>query len=587
MSGVANLLSQLTAAGVRRGDEVALVIAPTGNGRAAVAAAGQSWTTEIGELSAVEAELRPRWIWWSNDTPAVLLPVGLRLATCWDLAAVHRLLFGGWAADPSRIWAVLHDLAPESIPALGQLDLLASSPGDDDGGDPELPVRPDSHLRPEWTEGGWARSPQRCRRWAEQAVIAAALQAARLGALNVGGDAFATARSESAAELLCSELEADGLPVDRERAQELIAAVIGPRPSSETEAERVRARRDQEVLRHAPAGFEGELRNPATVRALLARCGIEVADTRSWRLEPFVGAHPVVAALLTWRKAERIASTYGYRWLDERVGADGRLRGAWTGSDGAAGRMTAAAGLHNLPAELRPAVAARPGHVLIRADLGQIEPRILAAVSGDRTFAAATSADDLYAPVAARLGVERSIAKVAVLAAMYGQTSGAAGQALRGLEEAYPVAMRYLRDAYDSGRAGRAIRTHGGRLIPMYAVPGSTGAAANELDPAIRAAVAGRGRYARNAVVQGAAAEFFKSWAAIVRARGGALDARIVLCLHDELLLHAPADVADEVVKLLGNCLDEASARWTSAVAVRFVADIAVGQRWSDAKDAT
>ena len=45
--------------------------------------------------------------------------------------------------------------------------------------------------------------------------------------------------------------------------------------------------------------------------------------------------------------------------------------------------MTATAGLHNLPADLRPAVAAEPGHVFVRADLGQIEPRVLAAVSGD------------------------------------------------------------------------------------------------------------------------------------------------------------------------------------------------------------
>ena len=159
--------------------------------------------------------------------------------------------------------------------------------------------------------------------------------------------------------------------------------------------------------------------------------------------------------------------------------------------------MTAQAGLHNLPAELRAAVAAEPGYRLVRADLGQIEPRILAAISGDRAFARAADADDLYAPVAARLGVERPIAKVAVLAAMYGQTSGAAGQALRGLEQAYPVAMRYLRDAYEAGRAGRDVRTHGGRLVRMWPDPPGLD------EPALRAALASRGRYARNAVVQG------------------------------------------------------------------------------------
>ena len=129
--------------------------------------------------------------------------------------------------------------------------------------------------------------------------------------------------------------------------------------------------------------------------------------------------------------------------------------------------MTAQAGLHNLPAVLRRAIVAEPGHVLVRADLGQIEPRVLAAVSGDPAFAAATRADDLYAPVAAALGVPRPVAKVAVLAAMYGQRTGAAGQALRDLQRAFPVAMSFLDEAYAAGLAGQPVRTCGGRAIPM------------------------------------------------------------------------------------------------------------------------
>ena len=179
-------------------------------------------------------------------------------------------------------------------------------------------------------------------------------------------------------------------------------------------------------------------------------------------------------ALLTWRKAERIATTYGWAWLDAHVGADDRLRGGWSACDGAGGRMTAQNGLHNLPAPLRPAVAAAPGHVFVRADLGQIEPRVLAAVSGDAAFAAATRAPDLYAPVGAALGVDRPVAKVAVLAAMYGQTSGAAGEALKDLERAYPTAMGYLERAYDEGVAARAVHTYGGRRVPMWPTPADT-----------------------------------------------------------------------------------------------------------------
>lgn len=49
-------------------------------------------------------------------------------------------------------------------------------------------------------------------------------------------------------------------------------------------------------------------------------------DTRAWRLEEHRHDHPQVDALLRWRKAERVATTDSYAWLDQHVGADGRLR---------------------------------------------------------------------------------------------------------------------------------------------------------------------------------------------------------------------------------------------------------------------
>ena len=74
--------------------------------------------------------------------------------------------------------------------------------------------------------------------------------------------------------------------------------------------------------------------------------------------------------------------------------------------------------------------------------------------------------------------------------------------------------------------------TWGGRLTPTGR---SRGAAPIGADPMLDAA---RGRFARNAVIQGAAAELFKAWAATVRATTRHLGARIVLCLHGELLVH-------------------------------------------------
>jgi DNA polymerase I len=566
-------------AALERGSLVGLAVAPS-VGVGLTTADGHTWSGAVDAVElvgAIERAVRPRWVVWSaRDVVGPLVDGGLCIATAWDVAAVHRLLFGGWRAEPARAWAAMRDLASATIPALGQLDLLGGATGG--GGDAEEPVQPDGHLRPEWTAGGWRATPARLAAWAGAALTTAQRQSERLGAIDIGGDARSTARSESAAELLCVELAHDGLPIDLDEVRRIITDAVGDRPTDVVAADASRRARDAAVLAHAPLGAGVDLRNPAQVRALLRQVGVDVPDTRAWRLEPFRDVHPLVDALLTWRKAERIATTYGWGWLDAHVGTDGRLRGAWSGSDGAAGRMTADAGLHNLPTEMRPAVAAEPGFVFVRADLGQIEPRVLAAVSGDASLARATQADDLYAPVAKRLGVERAIAKVGVLAAMYGQTSGVAGQALRGLDAAYPVAMGYLRAADERGRAGDDVRTHGGRLVRMGATP-------DDLEPAAeRAVAAARGRYARNAMVQGAAAELFKAWSATVRARAGAHGASIVLCLHDELLVHAPEMEGDAVAALLHACLAEASGRWAPGGAVRFVADVSIVRRWSDAK---
>jgi DNA polymerase I len=577
-------LEQLRAIGVARGDLVAMVAAAD-VGVAMATNAGTACVGAIddfaGTVHEVEEALRPRWVMWSNATAIALVEAGVRVATAWDIAAVHRLLFGGWRADPALVLARLGDLALDAIPTMAPPDLFSAA-ADDAGDDrPDDPVRRDGYLRPDWVDGGWSTTPERLARWAELAFSVAARQQARVEALADRPRAAATARAESTAELLCAELSVDGLPMDRARAEAHIAAFVGGRPRSEADAAEQRARRDAEVMRHAPAGFVCDLRSPGQVKLLLQRVGIEVPDTRASRLEPLRDAHSLVPALLTWRKAERIATTYGYAWLDEHLDDDGRLRGAWSGSDGAAGRMTASAGLHNMPGDMRGAVVADDGRVFVRADLGQIEPRVLAAVSGDSALARATLEADMYAPVAQQLGVDRATAKVAVLGAMYGQTTGHGARALRDLDAAYPVAMAYLQEADRSGQLGRALRTYGGRLIPM----GSLASDDDLSDHDARSRAAARGRYGRNAMVQGAAAELFKAWAVTVRARAASLDARIVLCLHDELLVQAPVENGEAVARVVDDGLREAAARWAPDDSVRFVADISVIHSWSDAKD--
>ena len=305
-----DLVTRLRRAGVARGDLVGLVVsadlalglAPAGGGWAVPGGAGAGPA-----LARADEELRPRWAVWSGETATRLVSCGVRLATCWDIAAGHRLLFGGFRADPGFAWARLRGLAAESVPAAGPPDLFGlfgvsevpGAAGDGIGVGPgDDPVAPDGYLRPEWTGGGWADSPGRLAAWAELARTVASGQQDRLAALADRPMAVPTARSESAAELLCAELCADGLPMDRSLAEGVLASIIGPRPRSETEAMALRAARDEQVLRHAPPGVTADLRSPAQVRVLLGRIGVNVPDTRAWRLRELHDAHPLVAALL-------------------------------------------------------------------------------------------------------------------------------------------------------------------------------------------------------------------------------------------------------------------------------------------------
>ena len=570
-----------TLLGMIPGEVAVLAVTPPGRGEphAALLHEGRCRIAPLAEVveaaRALEADRSPRWVWWSAEAGAApLVDAGVPVARAWDVAEAHRLLHGGWSATAGQCWAAAHGIPLEGVPVAPTGDLFEFA-ADAPPTDPDSAVDPAGHLRGDQDQ--WLREPAHLQAWAHAALETAHLQheAAAAGSVRLVG----TVLSESAAAVLCLELRRDGLPIDRARTEELLAAAVGPRPTSEAEEALTRRARDEAVLRHVPGRESTDLRNPAQVREMLLAVGVDVPNTRKWVLEPYRTVHPVVDALLDWRRDERIATTYGYRWLDANVGPDDRLRGRWTACDGAAGRMTAENGLHNLPAVLRPGVAAHEGHVFVRADLGQIEPRVLAVVSGDPAFAAATRADDLYAPVAQRLGVDRPVAKIAVLAAMYGQRSGAAGEALKGLERAYPVAMDLLERAAAAGRRGEPLRTYGGRVIPTGRILASSPVGT---DPALDAA---RGRFARNAIIQGAAAELFKAWAATVRATTRDLGAQVVLCLHDELLVHAPAEHAAEVAARVDRALEDASRRWAGGAPVRFVADTSVIARWSDAKD--
>jgi DNA polymerase-1 len=145
--------------------------------------------------------------------------------------------------------------------------------------------------------------------------------------------------------------------------------------------------------------------------------------------------------------------------------------------------------------------------------------------------------------------------------------------------------MAYLDAADEAAQVGTDLRTYGGRLVRMgSAALGEPGQPGSMGDREARSRAAARGRYGRNAMVQGAAAELFKVWAVTVRARGRGIGATVVLCLHDELLVHVPLDHAAEASALVDESLQEAAARWAPDRTVRFLAETSTIPTWADAK---
>lgn len=193
----------------------------------------------------------------------------------------------------------------------------------------------------------------------------------------------------------------------------------------------------------ALAGIPVNPDSPASVLAAFSRAGIVVESTHSWVLRQT--RHPAVPPLLAYRELSRIMTAHGWAWRAEWV-EGGRFRPDYVPAGVVTGRWaTRGGGALQIPRRLREAVVADPGHVLVMADAGQLEPRILAAMSGDPAIVRAAGEEDLYAALAAEaFGGDRDRAKLGLLGAMYGQTGGQAAAPLASLRRRYPRALYLL-----------------------------------------------------------------------------------------------------------------------------------------------
>lgn len=369
--------------------------------------------------------------------------------------------------------------------------------------------------------------------------------------------------AESGAALAAVEMTRAGLPFDAGIHRAQLTALLGPRPAP---GRRPRLLAELTTTIEASVGFPVNPDSPAELLAAFRRLGYDVASTRAHALEQI--DHPAVPLVLRYKELARLTAANGWAWLDEWI-ADGRFRAGYVPGGVVSGRWAARGGGGlQLPRSLRTAVVADPGHLLVVADAAQLEPRVLAAISTDPVLRRAADDEDLYGALTGPDGAfaDRAQAKVAMLGAMYGATSGQAGQLLGRLRERYPVAMAYLEQAAATGERGATVRSVLGRASPPPG-PGwwSTVTAGSRSDADAAAAARARetarawGRFTRNFVVQASASDWASVWLSLVRTELPELPgAEVVLFQHDEILIHTPAELADRVGVLLVTAAEQA-----------------------------
>jgi DNA polymerase-1 len=247
---------------------------------------------------------------------------------------------------------------------------------------------------------------------------------------------------------------------------------------------------------------------------------------------------------------------------------------------------------------VRGAVVADPGWKLVVADAAQLEPRILTALSADRRMAEAGRGDLYEGIVASGAVATRAEAKVAMLGAMYGATAGEGGRLMPALTRAFPQAIAMVEAAARAGERGEIVTTRLGRSSPLPSddwrelqQAGSEPDASEQLRRAARGQARGWGRFTRNFIVQGTAAEWALCWMAGLRGRlwqlgeGGFSERpHLVFFLHDEVIVHTPAELADSVVAELRAAASDAGRLIFGAMPVTFPITTAVVDNYGEAK---
>ena len=389
-----------------------------------------------------------------------------------------------------------------------------------------------------------------------------------------------------------AKMEVAGIGIDRTELQEIADSLAASAANLQGEVQKL-------------AGHEFNVNSTPQLRTVLyEEIGLTPGkktktgySTDAQTLESLRGAHPVIEALLSYREVEKLRSTYGESLLGE-VQPDGRIHASFGQTVARTGRLSSdRPNLHNIPVrsemgkQFRRAFVPAKGMSFLVADYDQVELRCIAHLSEDPGLIdAMTTGADVHRTVAAAVyGItpeevthtQREFSKMVSYGLAYGMEAYGLSQRLNvAVEEAaaimesyfgaFPRVRQYMDETVVQAKIRGFTQTQFGRIRPLPDL--------NASNYRLRQAAE---RQAMNAGIQGLAADIFKM--ALVRLdrdlESHALESRLVLQVHDEVIVEVAAGEEQEVHRLTESALTGAA-----DLKVPLTVSVSTGPSWAAAK---
>lgn len=360
---------------------------------------------------------------------------------------------------------------------------------------------------------------------------------------------------------------------------------------------------EQEI--YSLVGYEFNINSPKQLGvALFEKLGLPAKkktksgySTNAQVLDELKNYHPVISLILNYRTLAKLKSTYCDGLL-KVIGEDGRIHSSFNQTETRTGRISSTEpNLQNIPVrtelgrELRKFFCAKYGDVLVDADYSQIELRVLADVANDKNMIEAfNNNDDIHAITASQVfniplemvtSVMRSRAKAVNFGIVYGIGAFSlakdigvmhkeASNYIKAYLNHYSGVDNYMKTVIEKAKNDGYVQTLFGRRRYLPELTAS-----NHMTRAFGE------RVARNMPIQGTAADIIKIAMVQVdkRLSEEKLKARLILQVHDELIVEAPENEASLAAKILKEEMENAV-----KLSVPLTADHGVGKTWYDAK---